>query len=1320
MSADLTRALSAGVFAQSEPGSRGRKAPSCGEKRGRLAGKFTRVAVLLAITFALVPVAARAQQSLGAINGTVKDTSGAVVPGATIRAVNVATNLTVNATTQKDGSFNIVDLPIGTYSVTVRKHGFKRVVHKDILVRGNLASTVNVTLEPGAVSTTVTVSATPLLNQTSTTNGYTLGSKVIQSTPLGTGSFTQLATLAPGVNADLLSGSGTNSGLGNQNIWANGQRDTSNSFAFNGVNATNVFNGKSSSSVSSNRLVLNTGESNLSGGAIQTSTSVYNAIGQGLPTPPPETIEELHVTTSMYDASQGQNSGAHVQLITKSGTNNFHGEAYEYHESTGWTANQFFYNASGTPRPDIHRNVFGGLIGGPIIHNKMFFFGSYQGQRVSDNFAGSQEVPVPVGLTNDRSDAGLIAAANSFIDPNGTCGTSGQPACFTGTIDPVARALLNAKLPDGQYLIPSAQITNPNTEQALGYTTVLQGTSRFRADQFNANVDYDFGSKDRLSEKYYFQDNPTSNPFTASPDNASLFGFPMTLKAGSQVFSLDNTTMVSPNLTWEQKFGFIRQIAFGDTSQDFTPSSVGMTLPSNARFPSIYLGSADYTGSGDALSIGPQTNFANAGIFQNQFEGDTNFNWFHGRNDITFGFDWIRNQLNVVNKNSDTPRIDFLNFLGFLQGQVCGGGAYACSGVSTSLYLNGSSNRYFRTNEAGTYIQDELRVLPNFTVDLGMRWDWDGPLVEEHGFLTNFYPSVYSYNVASDTINNIGLVVAGNNAAFGTKGVSASTLTGRQWMFQPRIGLVWSPSAIKNFVVRTGFGMYADRGEFFTELSPSAGGGISGPFGVTTEEPFVVPVLPTSTATFTAPFGTTAPPPPPNNLEGVAALVPNAADLINNTTPYCDATGQSYCGPFLFGGYDPANKLPYSENWTLDLQWQPANSLMLDLAYVGNHGVHEVIPVPFNQAVIATPQNPVLAANPANEQIYSYGYNVPGVAAESISTLVAGFGTGNAALRAPYIGYDPNSEFYMAEGISNYNALQFSVTKRLTSGLAVDASYTWSHALDEGSGMQLFYNGNNPLAPHTGYGNAGFDRTHVFTVSYLYQFPNAVRSHGFLSQALNGWAISGITIAESGQPYSVIDFSGGVGSILYGGGQDEMTNPIVPVTNLAEANAQGTLGVNPANPVLNPNAFSINSLIIQPGTSGVPPCDPTSGACDYYETGFGTTGRNIFRGPFQSRFDMDISKNFKINERFSLKYDAQFFNIFNHPSFDTPNNNVEFNPYFGNPPIYGNFPNTNASYITPCNATTGAYACPPFGRLGEIQHTIGSPRFIEMALHLVF
>jgi len=1274
--------------------------------------KISRSIFLLLILSACLPLVTKAQQTLGSINGTVTDTSNAIVVKAAVQAKNLGTGLTVNATTQNDGSYNLANLPIGTYSVSISKQGFKTEVHSNILVRGNLTTTVNAVLQPGEISSTVTVTGTPLLNQTDTTNGYTLGTEVIQNTPLGTGSFTQLAILAPGVNADLLSGAGTNAGLGNQNIWANGQRDTSNSFTFNSVLATNLFNGKSSSSVGESRFLLNTNERFLAaGGQAQTNTSVYDAVGQGLPTPPPETIEEIHVATSMYDASQGANSGAHIELTTKSGTNDYHGTVYEYHQTTGWNANQFFFNALGDgsngqpllPRPALHRNTFGGTLGGPIAKNKAFFFGSYQGQRVTDGSLGINLASVPTGLTSDRSQATLEALAG--VAP--------------GSSDSVALAIMQAKTANGQFIVPSNNVTNANDTAICACNAIVQGPpSTFSADQFNANVDYDFSTKDRFSEKYYFQRNPSTSPFGASDS----LGFPQTLDAGSQVLSLSNTTALTPNTSWDQRIGFIREIADAHTSQLLSPSTTGtgINLLGSSFFPGFTIANPSGVFNAHDLGIGPANNFANAGVFQNQFEGASNFNWIKGRHSMSFGFIWDYAQLNVINRENDVATFNFNSFSRFLTGNL--------GGRNAGRLLNGETNRYYHSKQAGLYAQDDIKLRSNLTVDVGLRWDWDGPLSEKNGLLTNFYPSQYSYDLATDTINNIGLVVAGNNKQFcATKSsfcVNNSTLTGRQWLLGPRIGIAWSPSSLKNIVVRAGFGLYADRGEFFTEFSPSAGLGISGPFGVTTELPFTVPFATTCKGTgclSNNPFGTTPPPPPPSNLKGVAALVFNQSQLSGcpePVTPTCTPTGFANTD-FIFGGYDPKNTLPYSENWSLDVQWQPENTLLFDIGYVGNHGVHQVLPIPFNQPLVATP------AHPVNGQIYSYGMQPLDnsgnpLVTEQVQTTIGefAFSDGNTALRTPFIGYNPNSDFNEAEGISHYNALQVGVKKRLSHGLQVTGSYTWSHALDEGSGLQLFYNGNNPLDPASAYGNAGFDRTHVFTVSYFYQIPDAVKSNGWASKIVNGWGISGVTVAESGEPFSVYDFSGSVGSLFFAG-DDFITNPIIPIASgktVSQVQLQGTTGVNVGKFYFDPSAFAIP--LLPAGTTNndpVPPCGATVGGtstnfCDTVENGFGNTGRNVFRGPFQTRFDFSVHKDFKINERFALRYDAQFFNVFNHPSFDAPNNNVQLDPCFSPQPCY----------INPTIFTTPPLSQnDPFG-YGMIQHTIGSPRFIQMALHLTF
>ncbi len=891
--------------------------------------------------------------------------------------------------------------------------------------------------------------------------------------------------------------------------------------------------------------------------------------------------------------------------------------------------------------------------------DKLFYFLSYQGIRVADATDSEKTATVPLGLTDDRSAQGIV---NMIQSSYGKTITASQ-------INPSAMAMLNAKLPGGQYLIPSAQITNPTLATNLGYDVFEQGpNATANANQGIANIDYVVNDKDRLAFKYYVQDNPTTNPFGS--DN-ELLGFPQQLESGGQVVSINNTVILTPSLTWEQRAGFTRLRAYATSGQPFSPSDFGMNLLGSQTFPQIEIYTADPTNS-SGLTFGTRASFGNAGMFQNQWEYGTTLNWVKGRHTLSFGATWDHTQLNIINHNTDTDIIGFTNFLTFVEGA-------SRSGTDSEAF-NGSASRYYRSDTVGAFANDNYKVRSNLTLSLGLRWDYDGPLSEKYGRLTAFNGNLYSYNAATDTIVNSGLEIAGNNAQDGTQGASDSLLKQRQWGFAPRVGIAWSPTS--KLTVRTGFGIYYDRGEFFTYLSPPAGGGFNGPFGVTLAPPFVLPINGVKGGTLSAPFGTTPPPVPPGSAAAFQALLPNIAQTESGDYP----TGNRF-GPFLFGGYDINNKLPYTENWTFDIQYQPSNSWLFDIGYVGNHGQHEVIPIPFNEPQIATPQHPV------NGQMYSYGgvspnYNLD---LEPISTSEY---SGNAPVRVPYIGYDMNAALYKAEGISNYDALQIQVRKRLSFGLQFTASYTWSHALDEQSGAGLFLTGNNPSNPRDSYGSADFDQTHVFTVNYIYQMPK-ITSNKALGYFANGWLIGGQTVAQSGQPYSVYDYSGSVGS-LYFGSDIEISNPIVPLkpgVTAGQAQLQGTTGVNAGKPVLNANDFAPN--FVAPGTNGVPPCDATG--CDLYESLFGYTGRNIFRAPFQVRFDAPLGKTFQLSERFRLRFNFDAFNIFNHPDFDAPNNDVVFFPNYSGPP-----------------------SIPPEGSLGVIQHTLGSPRFLQLSLHLAF
>ena len=1086
--------------------------------------KFSRIVFVVTLALAYLTQFASAQQTLGAITGTVTDPSGAVVSDAAVKAVNVATNLEVVAHT-KNGSFQIPDLPAGTYQVTVAKDGFKTETHTKILVFGSRTTTVDTSLQVGSIGTTVEVTAVPLMNQVDTTIGYVVDTNTIETTPLGTGSFTQLAILSPGVHADFLGGGGANTGLGNQAIFANGNRDSSNSFSLNGVSTNNLFNGNSTSQVGENRFVLNTGENFGAGGTIQTSTSVYGAIGQALPTPPADTIQEIAVNSSQYDATQGNNSGAHISVLTKSGTNALHGSLWEQWQNSDMNANPYFYNAAGIPRPFLNRNAFGGTLGAPIVKDKLFFFGSYQGIRISDAEASTKTTTVPLGLTDDRSTQGIINMVQA------TYGTT-IPA---GQINAAAAQLLNAKLPGGQYLIPSAQYDSTQAV-ALGYDAVVKGpNTKATVDQGTIGIDYVVSPKDRLAARYYFQSNPTNNPFGAV---GSLLGFAQQLSAGGQVFSLSNSVQVSPNLTWEQHVGFTRLRAFANTTKAFSPSDMGITLPGGATFPDFNISSSDPTVSA-GVEFGPSTSFGNGGMVQNNWEYATSASWVKGKHILTVGTTWDHTQLNVLNKNTNTDTLEFQTFLDFVEGTLHGGDEFA-----------GSADRYYRANTVGTYINDNFKMRRNLTVTAGFRWDIDGALSEKNGRLTGFDPSKYSYvqctvngqpadpavntcDAGTDVITGSGLVIAGNNKTGATPGASNTLMKNHQWGFAPRIGIAWAPTS--KLTVRAGYGIYFDRGEFFSYLSPSAGSGFNGPFGVTLEPPFVQPISVFSGATLSQPFGTTLPPPPTVTGAAFLASLPNLEQTACGF-PGCWPSGNLF-GPFLFGGYDINNKLPYMQNWTLDFQFQPSNSWIIEAGYVGSHGTHLVLPIPFNQPLIATPTNAV------NGQTSSYGGTTP-LFLNSEPVFTNEF-SGNAPLRVPYPGYDMNAVSFKAEGISNFNALQLQVHKRLSNGLQFTTSYTWSHSLDEQSGLGLFFTGNNPAIPRSNYASSDFDQTHVFLVNYSYTTPKFVES-GRWGYVTNGWTVGGQTVAQSGQPYSVYDYSGSVASLYYGT-SNYIGNPIVPL-----------------------------------------------------------------------------------------------------------------------------------------------------------------------------
>jgi hypothetical protein len=659
----------------------------------------------------------------------------------------------------------------------------------------------------------------------------------------------------------------------------------------------------------------------------------------------------------------------------------------------------------------------------------------------------------------------------------------------------------------------------------------------------------------------------------------------------------------------------------------------------------------------------------------------------------------------------------------------------------------GNPNRYFRANESGEYVQDKFQMRSNLSITAGLRWDWDGGLTEKYGNLLNFDPSRYNYNPETDTIVSNGLIVAGNNPKAATPGVSNSTLTGRQWGFAPRIGVAWSPKMFNSkVVVRAGWGMYYDRGELYSYLSPGGSQNITtgGPFGVNASQPFVN-TLSVANPTLENPWGTAsdlAAAQPTGNPKNI--VLPNACALatdFGNPAPNAGCVpSTSNPTPFYMGPYARGNKLPYTMNSTLDIQWQPRNDLAIDIGYVNALGRHEVIPIPFNQARLATPTNPLcgpaaVCPNPSASpwaQSYSYGYTVqanpcpggyspysdgcPFSLPNGQPMLLTPEG-GNTDLRDPYIGIGNESESFNALGVSAYNALQTHIEKKLGHGLQAGVSYTFSRSFDEQSAMGLFYNGNNPLNVRSGYGPSDFDRTHVFNADYHYELPKFFAPSKWEGKVADGWGIQGVIIVQSGQPYSVIDYSGAVGGVYYSI-FNGITNPIVPLNYADGCTPQNALtgynGATPGQPALKASCFTV-PLLTPSASNGVP-------VGDNYETNFTSGQRNIFRQSWQKNADISLLKVTPLTERFTLKYSLDVFNMTNTPSFDIPIDNVTQNLAFGQFPQAGTASAPTAAACASTGGTAGPpsyfYNCP--GGLGQVTKTIGSSRQVQMSLSLVF
>jgi len=1271
--------------------------------------------VLMAI-LAASPTLANAQQTLGSINGTVLDPSGAAVPASKVTITDAEIGVTRTVTAQANGYFQVFNLPVGTYKVQAVHDGFDTTDVAGVVVQEAHATTLSISLKVGQASTSVEVVSNPLLNATDTTNGYTLDPDQIALTPLATGSFTQLAVLSPGVSAELLSGVDTNAGLGNQPIWANGQRDTSNTFQVNGVDVTNSFNGKSSSSANSQRYNFNIGAGGSGtsaagagtiGGQNATGSSVYGSNGNSLPSPPPEFLQELRVNASMYDAQQGATSGAQIDANTISGTARIHGQTYGSFADNQINADPFFFKQQyllglqgvgafphALASPQLHRWTGGAAVQAPLWKDKLFFALGYQHLYASDESTGLSQFTVPFGLTNDRSTTGLDAAATQWAG-----GTA-----FTSTISPIASALMNAVLPNGQYLIPSNQVPNQTYQYGVPNVTLI-GVSVLSSDQATASLDYAVTGTDRLSFKYYYQNDPLTKPYGYS----NVGGFPTTTFNTAQVGALDNTISFGARINWELRLGYARTGTYNSYNQSLAPSSTlgynygigaGSTpsaLGLTGLLPGLLLSEFAVKSSvSPSLKVGPFSSFADMGYHQNRLNPSTNVIYSLGKHTLVAGGGFSYSQLNVDNNRGGIAQITAQTFQTFLTGA-----AYKSNVLETDANGKNLADRYYRFNEGTSYLQDKWQVLSNLSITAGVRYDYHGGMKEKYGNFFNFNPALYNVSgtdTTGFTVTNAGLVIAPNNP--NASGVPSSniastdsTLTGRQWGISPRVGFAWAPAYNGGKVVFSGgVGMYYDRGEYFSYLSQPAGSGTGGPFGVTESSPLASYVT-SSKTTLANPLGaalTAASYVPPsvnptiinNALQAQLNAMTATSSLSGYTYGNCSGVGDeedATCpAPLNFGSYAANNVLPYTINFTLSMQWQPRNDMSIKIGYTGNRGRHSVIPVPINEAQIATPTSPAMigGANPhSSGETASYGFEVLNantcvdkycdyapIGSEPWST----YDGGNVDFRVPYVGFNPNAVLFKTVGVSGYDALETHIEKRMSHHFMAAASYTWSHALDEQSDIGIFFTGDNPNHLRDSWASADFDRTNIVSGIFQAEAPNLAKPYSALSYLTNGWSVTGIGIAQSGEPYSLYEFYGAVGS-AYVGNYPSLENPALGIAN--PRNPKSALTGNKGSfrgsggsyiPAIDPTQIAINYL--QPGQKGVPTAAQGNAGdpLDTYESDFAPGDqRNIFRQAFQKRLDVSIRKSFGITDRVKMLVALNIFNVTNTTSLDVPQNQTQ-------------------------------------------------------------
>jgi hypothetical protein len=1128
----------------------------------------------------------------GSISGSVTDPHGAAVAGAKVTATETATGLAQTRSTDAQGSYSFQSLPVGRYDIAVDAAGFRPLKRTGVVLDVDSKISEDVALAIGERTETITVSESPTRVETVDTQlGEVITGKQMTSVPLNGRSFTDLLNLQSGVvpvtslTSDTQQDVGVSAfspsgGLNPGTMSINGQREFANSFVVNGSD-------------------------------VEEDVNMGAAIVPNL-----DSIAEFRILTSSFDAEHGEFSGGQISVVTKSGSNAFHGNLFEFLRNTDLDARNFFSPTRGAFR----QNQYGATLGGPIRKNKIFFFADYQGTRLTQGI-DTGEIPVP-SLQDRTGNLSDLASSFTTVDQNGNTVpttvsggywanqlsqklghtvTAGEPYYFAGCTNPSQCVLPNAVIPPTAWSAPAANLLKyiPLPNNANGTFSTSASNESLSDDKGAYRLD-DSTRWGMLSAYYFIDGWSQNNPYPVAQGGANVPGFNALNLGRSQLLALGDTKSFGSTAVNEFHLSFMRDVT--DLGQPVGGVGTSLALQGfvvGAGTPGIVPLSPKTEGvesvNFNNFSIGTNTNELKQA--NNTFQLRDGFSKVLGTHTLKIGVDLHYDQVNTnpiaqLNGNfifygSETG-VDFADFL---------------LGIPSQYNQSQLQPFYGRNKYAGVYAQDSWRVTRNLTLNYGLRWDRIEPWYEKYNQLATFAPGRQSQ------------VFPGAPAGilFPTDpGVPRTIAPPGNLDFAPRAGLAYTPGADAGSLLGKILGgpgktsIRASYGMFYTAIEALSIGisSANAPYGTTYTSP--APPL------FSTPFITAA------TGQNVGQYFPVQLAPLNSSASHPDTTlDWSQFEPITgMPNYAMNNRIPYTEDYTLSIQRSFGNNTLFEVSYVGNQAHHLLV------LEEANPGNPGLCLQLSNPANLAPGQTPCGPFNESNVFVTASGETINGT-RGPLGPAFGSDTLETTIGNSNYNSLQ--VTLRHSSGpLQFLAAYTFAKSIDQSSNLGEEV---NPLNPSLSRALSAFDIRHNFVASYTYQLP-AARLFRAKNRWTQGWEISGITRVSSGMPVTLVNY--GDNSLL-GAEPNGINNYGVDQPDVASGPLN--LNHNPRNgqPYFNTSLFSENAL-------GTP----------------GNASRRFFSGPGMINFDMALTKNLRLTEAKSLQFRIEGFNVFNHAQFFGP------------------------------------------------------------------